>query len=177
MLDPDSLQIVWYPDPILRQPAKPVDRIDDQVRRVAGRMLSLMHQAPGVGLAAPQVGVSWRLFVANPTGEPADDLVFVNPVLTNPSSATEDHEEGCLSLPHINAIIRRPRAITITAMDLNGRTFSLAAEGLPARIWQHEYDHLDGILILDRMLKIDKLANREALRQLEAGLVPDSEQA
>src|SRR5580698_8299824 len=92
-VDTDRLKIVTYPHPALRLKAKPVKSITDDVRRVAQRMLELMHEAPGVGLAAPQVGLSWRLFVACPTSDPADDLIFINPILRLPSRETDDYEE------------------------------------------------------------------------------------
>lgn len=166
-LDPAKLEIVHYPASVLRAKAKPLAEVNDQVRAVAMRMLHLMHEAPGVGLAAPQVGLSWRLFVANHTGEPTDDRVFINPVLSAPSRLTEDYEEGCLSLPDIRALIRRPIEITITAMGLDGQTFSLTSDELPARIWQHEMDHLDGVLILDRMSPGDRTALRRKIKALE----------
>ena len=165
----DTLQIVCYPDPVLRKPAAPVEQITDEIRAVAGRMLDLMHEAQGVGLAGPQVGLSWRLFVANPTQQPDDDRVFVNPVLRDPGKETADFEEGCLSLPNITAKIRRPAAVTIEALDLDGKPFTLTSDEMAARVWQHETDHLDGILILDRMSPIDKIANRRAVKELEGG--------
>ena len=168
-VDPEQLQIVLHPDPVLRRKAKPVEAIDENIRQIARRMLHLMHEAPGVGLAAPQVGLELRMFVANATREAENDRVYINPVLSNPSRETEDYEEGCLSLPGINAEIRRPVGVTITAQDLNGETFTETDHELPARIWQHEYDHLDGVLILDRMTRLDKLANRKALKELERG--------
>lgn len=167
-VDSTQLRIVLYPDPVLRRKAEPVQRITDEVRAVALKMLQLMHEAPGVGLAAPQVGLPWRMFVANPTHDPAEDRVFINPVLSEQARELVDYEEGCLSLPDIRADIRRPIGITITATDLDGRPFTLTSDDLPARIWQHEYDHLDGVLILDRMSPIDRMANRKLIRQLEA---------
>jgi peptide deformylase len=163
----DQLGIVHYPDPILRQRAAPVGEIDEAVVQVARRMIQLMHEARGVGLAAPQVGLGWRLFVANPTGEPQDDQIFINPVLSDGSRETETHEEGCLSLPQITANITRPAAITVEALDERGQRVRLTSDGLPARIWQHEIDHLDGVLILDRMTAIDRMANKRAIRELE----------
>ncbi|MEX0776455.1 MAG: peptide deformylase [Phycisphaeraceae bacterium] len=168
--DVSQLTIVHYPAPVLRAKAKPIGRITEKVRSLAERMLQLMHEAPGVGLAAPQVGVSWRMFVANPTGDPADDQVFINPVLTEPSREMHDRDEGCLSLPDITAQIRRPKAITITATGLDGREFSLSSDELAARIWQHEIDHLDGVLIIDRMTPMDRLANARKLKELEKGM-------
>ncbi|MDH3583966.1 MAG: peptide deformylase [Phycisphaerae bacterium] len=157
-----------WPDPVLRGTAEPVDPSDPQVQAVATRMLELMREARGVGLAAPQVGLAWRLFVANATGEAEDDQVFINPVFTEATEAVDVHTEGCLSLPGIEAEIRRPVAITIEAQDLSGKRFTLTDEELPARIWQHEVDHLDGVLILDRMTEMDRLASRRALKDLES---------
>ncbi len=164
---PDQLRIVHYPDPVLRRVAQPVEAVTDEVRAVARRMLQLMHEAPGVGLAAPQVGLPWRMFVANPTGEPDDDRVFINPVLSGPSREAASQQEGCLSLPGIQGDITRPTAITITALDLDGRSFTLTSDDLPARVWQHETDHLDGVLIIDKMPPIDRRANRRLLKELE----------
>ena len=166
-LDFDQLRIVTYPAPVLRGRAEPVETFNDQIRAVAGRMLELMHEAPGVGLAAPQVGLAWRMFVANPTGQPSDDWVIINPVLSNPAKETEDREEGCLSLPEVNGTIRRSRSISVEGLDLDGNPFQHRAEDLFARIIQHENDHLDGVLIIDRMPEIDRLANRRVLRELE----------
>lgn len=170
-VDPAKLAIVHYPDPVLRQAAEPVPAVDETVRAVAQRMLELMREAPGVGLAAPQVGLPWRMFVANPTGEPEDDRVFINPTLHDPGTHSAAREEGCLSLPRVFGEITRPTAIAITATDEHGESFTLTSDELPARVWQHEYDHLDGVLILDRMRPIDKMANRRILKELEAEAV------
>jgi peptide deformylase len=164
---PEQLQIIHYPAPVLRKVAKALPEVTDEVRRVVQRMLQLMHEARGVGLAAPQVGLAWRLFVANASGEPEDDFVFINPKLSSPSSETHIHEEGCLSLPHITGEITRPIEISINALDEHGQPFQLTSNELSARVWQHENDHLDGILILDRMPAIDKVANKQAVLELE----------
>lgn len=163
----DQLRIVKYPDPILRRRAAPLERVDDSVRAVARRMIELMYEAGGVGLAGPQVGLDWRIFVVNITGEPDDVQVFINPVLHDPSRQTEPYEEGCLSLPHVTGEITRPVGITLDALDEHGRPVTLTCEGLEARVWQHEYDHLEGVLIIDRMPPVDRMANKRALRDLE----------
>ena len=163
----EQLRIVLYPDPVLRAKAAEVLKIDDELRTVAQRMIELMREADGVGLAAPQVGLSLRLFVANATGDPGDDRVFINPVLLSPSLEIEPGSEGCLSIPEVRGEVRRPKAITIEASDERGERFTLTSDALPARIWQHEMDHLDGILIIDRMSPLDKLANRRKLKELE----------
>lgn len=165
--DPRGLKILHYPNPVLRQATQSIETITEEVRAVADRMLQLMREAGGLGLAAPQVGIRWRLFVANPTQQ-ADDLrIFVNPVLGNPSKEMAEHEEGCLSLPQVTANIRRPQRITIEATDLDGHALCLTDDQIPARVWQHETDHLNGVLIIDRMSQIDRIANRRALRDLE----------
>lgn len=167
-MDVSSLHILHYPHPALRRRAEPVETVTDEVLAVARRMLELMHAAPGVGLAAPQIGLSWRLFVANPTGEPADDRVFVNPEIVDPSRDVAPMEEGCLSLPDVRGEVRRPIRATVRATGLDGEAFELTSDALPARVWQHETDHLDGVLILDKMAPMDRLANRRTLKALEA---------
>lgn len=164
---PEVLYLRHYPDPALRQKAEPIREITDEVGAVARRMIELMHEHRGVGLAGPQLGVPWRLFVANPTAEPDQDRVFINPVLSQPTRQTEGREEGCLSLPYITGEVTRPVGITIEALDVHGQPFQLRSDELPARIWQHECDHLDGILIIDRMPPMDRTANKRALRELE----------
>ncbi len=173
-VDVNQLGIVLYPDPVLRATAQPVQAVTEEVCQVAARMLRLMHDAPGVGLAAPQVGLSWRLFVANATGHPEDDHVFINPVISPVGRHTAEHEEGCLSLPDVKAVIHRPRTVTIQAVDLKGHAITMTSDGLAARIWQHEFDHLDGVLIIDRMTQIDKIANKKVLRGLERVYTPDA---
>lgn len=167
-VDPAQLRIVWYPDPVLRRKALPVDADDENVRAVATRMIELMHEADGVGLAGPQVGLSWRLFVTNARDTDPEDRVFINPVVTLGRSELVLAEEGCLSLPEILVKVRRPDHAEISAVGLDGRPFTLAADGLLARIWQHELDHLDGVLIIDRMTPMDRLATRKALKGLAA---------
>ena len=163
----DKLEIVVYPHPALRTAAEPITQVNDHVRAVALRMLELMRTDAGIGLAGPQVGLPWRLFVSNVSGDPCDDMVFINPVISNPSRQLEEFEEGCLSLPEIRAQIRRPKQVTIDALDLDGRPFALTDDGLPARVWQHETDHLDQVLIIDKMAPIDRLVHRRALRDME----------
>jgi peptide deformylase len=166
-LDPKKLKIVIHPHPKLRAVAEPIPEITEEVRAVARRMLQLTREAPGVGLAAPQVGLSWRLFVACPTQDTKDDVVFINPVLSNPGKELVDYEEGCLSLPKVYAEIRRPKQITIEATNLSGEKFELTSDDMPARIWQHEYDHLDGVLIIDKMTPLDRMANLRIIKTLE----------
>src|SRR5262245_52090575 len=153
-VDPSTLRILSFPAPALLRKAAPVPRVDAEVRAVAQRMLELMVEAEGVGLAAPQVGLSWRLFVTNSGAADEPDRVYVNPRLVRLEGELVAADEGCLSLPGIRADIRRQPRATITATDLEGREFTLTSEDLLARAWQHEMDHLDGVLIIHRMTPI-----------------------
>ena len=167
---PADLRILHYPAPALRCRAEPVE-IDDTVRAVVARMLELMNEAEGLGLAAPQVGLSWRLFVTRGKGEGEHDRVYINPRLLRLGGELALHEEGCLSLPEITAEIRRPSTATIAALDLEGQAFELHDDGGLARVWQHEHDHLEGILIIDKMSPMDRMATRRAVKELETAAI------
>ena len=164
----EELVILHYPDPRLRERCAPVTEFDGRLEPLTERMFALMKEAKGVGLAASQVGVLQRVFVMNLTGEEKDKLVFVNPVLRDREGNVET-EEGCLSLPGINVHIRRSKRCRIQAQDLRGQPFELAGEDLVCRCWQHEIDHLDGVLLMDRMGPADRIATRGILRALEQG--------
>lgn len=166
-IDIENLRIVRYPDPILRKVCKPVEHFDDTIVRLAQRMLELMRAGKGIGLAAPQVGVTLRLLVCNPTGEPPDDMVCINPELTDLTGA-EEREEGCLSLPDVSVQIRRATHARIRACDAHGKPYQRDGDDLLARVWQHENDHLDGRLIVDYMSEASRIANRRILKQLQA---------
>ena len=114
----DDLKLIFYPDPRLKRMSQPVKQLDQGVRSLAGQMLRLMRDAKGVGLAAPQVGSNIRLFVINPSGEPGDDYVYINPLLSDPEGQ-EEAEEGCLSLPEIHVKVTRNKRIRIQAQDLD----------------------------------------------------------
>jgi peptide deformylase len=161
----EELQIILWPDPRLKQISRPVETFDASLRELALRMLELMR-GKGVGLAAPQVGHSIRLFVMNATGQPGDDRVYVNPVLSE-AEGDETGEEGCLSLPNVTAQVSRSRTLRMHAQDLDGKPIEETANGYVARIWQHETDHLNGVLITDRMGLGDRLKHRRVLRELE----------
>jgi len=178
----ENLRICVYPDPALRQRGAAIDPIDDHVRAVAARMIELMREAEGVGLAAPQIGLPWQLFVAHAPGqedeeEAADSggavdstpapIVCVNPSLSDFEGAPEPHEEGCLSLPDIRGDVLRPPIVTLTATDLDNQPFSIRCSGLLARCVQHECDHLDGVLIIDKMVQMSRMKNRTLVRDLE----------
>ncbi|MCA9292725.1 MAG: peptide deformylase [Phycisphaerales bacterium] len=184
-VDPAKLQIVHYPSPVLRQKAKPVDTITQEVRAVATRMLELMFEARGIGLAAPQVGLPWRMFVVHVPATDEDDdpdepprspdhvpptatatpQIYINPKLTGFSRDLVAQSEGCLSIPGITGEVRRPSSVTITALDLQGESITQQATGLLARCWQHEFDHIEGVLCIDKFLPPDK---RRAAKHLQA---------
>jgi peptide deformylase len=158
-------QVRQYGDPVLRMRANEVEEFDDDLARLAERMIAVMHDADGVGLAATQVGIVRRLFVFTDDGE---DRVVVNPVLDKTGGGTEIDEEGCLSLGPVRMPVERFVSVTLEGADAQGVPFSLELEGLPARVVQHELDHLDGKLIIDRT---DPESRREAMSQLRPRLV------
>lgn len=142
------LRITKIGEEILRQKAQPVEEINDEIRQLANDMLETMIDADGVGLAAPQIGRSIRMFVIM-----ADDdikRVFINPQIIKTSNEVGPYDEGCLSIPQVYETIVRPLQVTVQAYDENGKRFTLDADGLLARCIQHENDHLDGVLYIDR---------------------------
>lgn len=142
------LRIYILGERVLREKAEPVTEVNDEIRALAERMFATMIAANGVGLAGPQVGEKLRIFVAV-----ADDnvrRVFINPQIIKTSEERVDYEEGCLSIPGVYESISRPAQVTVQALNENGKLFTLEADGLLARIIQHENDHLDGVLFIDR---------------------------
>lgn len=162
----NDLRIVFYPNEVLRKKCAPVKEFDDDLAALARRMEQLLHDAGGVGLAAPQVGVPIRFFITNPSGDPGDTVVWVNPVLSD-FDGVEESEEGCLSIPGVTVEKRRAARAIITGFDITGAPRRAEAAGLLARIWQHETDHLNGVLVIDAMSEVAELANRRAIQQLE----------
>ncbi len=142
-------QVRQYPDAVLRQPATPVTEFSDDLRNVVARMLRLMQDADGVGLAGNQVGLLRRLFVYRPAGE-GDGVALINPAIVERSDETDSGSEGCLSLQGVDVHVERSTRIVVEASDAHGEAITIAAEGFDARILQHEIDHLDGVLIFDR---------------------------
>jgi peptide deformylase len=161
------LAIRIYPDPILRVKCRPVTEIDARVKKLAADMVETMHAAPGVGLAAPQVGADLRLAVVDVTiGEdPSQLTVLVNPEVVERSGLDSD-VEGCLSLPGITDKVDRPAFVKVRAQDLEGRPFEVVAEGFHARALCHEIDHLDGILFPDHLRGLRKERIRRQLKKL-----------
>ena len=156
-------------DPVLREHAHEVMAFDRSLRKLAKRMIRTMHDAPGVGLAAPQVGVLQRLLVYDVDDDPQ---VLVNPVLDEYSDEIEESDEGCLSVPGVTMPVERPVSVRVRGFDATGEPVEFRAEGFEARVIQHENDHLDGVLIVDRTSRSARAAALHALRDQDAaGLV------
>ena len=153
-------------DPVLKSSATPVDRFDDALRAQVSRMGGLMNDAMGVGLAAPQIGLSQRLLVYR-VGQEAPLIALVNPEIEWTSDDKGLFEEGCLSIPGIAVDVDRPVHVRVRAQDETGATRRVEASGLEARVIQHEIDHLDGVLILDRTTKEQRKEAMRALREAE----------
>ncbi len=179
-----SLQIVQYPHPTLRHVSRPIKKIDAELREIVAEMFALMYKHNGVGLAANQVDLPFRLFVVNLEADPkkSAEMVFVNPVISRRKGLAEA-EEGCLSLPGLYGYVKRPSDVVIDAFSLDGTPIHLELDGLFARVVQHETDHLDGRLFIDRLNTTGVLAARPILDEFEIafagkrdrGELPDDE--
>lgn len=161
--------ILHYPDKRLRQKAEPVTEITPEIRALVDDMLETMYAAPGVGLAAPQIGVSKRIFVIDvaPSDGPSDPKVFINPEIVR-TEGKVTWEEGCLSFPGIREEIERAERVTVRAQDLDGKWFELTGEDLLAIAIQHEYDHLQGILMIDRVSLLKRRLMEREMRKRAA---------
>ena len=143
-------------DPILRETARPVSAVDDELRALVADMFETMYANEGVGLAAPQVGLGIRVIVVDPHDEVTKPFALFNPDVVSQSDATEKSEEGCLSIPGVRDIVERPAACVVEALDTAGKQVRMEAEGMLARILQHEVDHLNGVLFLDHLSPIKR---------------------
>ncbi|HEX6590210.1 MAG TPA: peptide deformylase [Longimicrobiales bacterium] len=143
-------------DPVLREPAQPVPDVTDELRRLVEDMYETMYGAEGVGLAAPQIGLGIRVIVVDPQDEQTARFALFNPEVVVQSSDTAKSEEGCLSIPGIREIVERPATCVVEAIDIEGKPVRMEADGLLARILQHEVDHLNGVLFLDRLSPIKR---------------------
>jgi peptide deformylase len=166
------LPIITIPDPVLRKISDPVERVDDAVVKLMDDMLETMYAAPGVGLAAVQVGILKRVVVIDAAGddEPPRPIAMANPELIAIGSTTRVHEEGCLSIPDVHVEIERPSTVTVRYIDRSGNEQELAADGLLATAIQHEIDHLDGQLIIDFLSRLKRdIIIRKFKKQGRAG--------
>lgn len=151
-----ELTIITYPHKILKTPALPVTHFDEDLRGTIQNMLALMYKEEAVGLAAPQVGLPWRLFVMDVSEELNTPLCFINPTIVDKQGDC-DSDEGCLSLPGLYVKVKRASSITVNYQDESGHLCSYTAEGLASRAIQHEIDHLNGIVFLDHLSKLKRM--------------------
>jgi peptide deformylase len=166
MTDFDKFRITHYPAKVLTGRAEPVGQIDNNIRRLVDMMVDVMIEKKGVGLAAPQVGLPLRIFVISLDGGRENVRVYINPTVT-PAGELGAIEEGCLSVPGIYTKIRRYKKCEVTATDLDGNEFTEQADGLYARALQHEYDHIEGVTIVNRMGQAARIAHRRQLKKLQ----------
>lgn len=180
------MKVLSYPHPILKHPCKPIRKINQELRDIVAEMIRTMYDDDGVGLAANQVGLPFRIFVMNPTGDrekPEEELVFINPVILKKNGKAED-EEGCLSFPDIRANVLRSESVDIEAIDLKGEIQRFQWKGQKARIVQHETDHLNGVGFVDRLSPMALIEIREDLDELRLifnadqtrGIIPSNEE-
>ena len=162
----EQCRLTHYPAGVLAGRARPIEKIDDNIRRLVERMIDIMLENKGIGLAGPQVGLPLRIFIISLDGTRANARAYVNPTVTPASDELVPTDEGCLSVPGVYTKIRRYKRCQVTATDLDGRAFTEDAEGLYARALQHEYDHIEGLTIVNRMGHTAKIAHRKQLRKL-----------
>ena len=161
--------IVIYGDPVLPEKAQPVETIDREIKDLVSDLTDTLKEAQGLGLAAPQIGVSRRVFIIDLSviDINADLKVFINPEIIEAGGEPVEYEEGCLSFPGLYQKITRPAWVKVRAIDINGNAFEIATDGMLARAIQHEFDHLEGILFIDRMSALTRTMIQGRLRKLQ----------
>jgi len=166
--------LIILPDPILRQLSKPIERVDADLQRLADDMLETMYDAPGIGLAAIQIGVPRRMLVIDVSreGEEKQPQVFINPEIVKSSDERSVYEEGCLSIPDYYAEVERPAAVRVKYLDRDGKLQEIEAEGLMATCLQHEIDHLNGVLFIDHISKLKRDMVVKKFRKLARDKAP-----
>lgn len=179
-----TLNIIQYPHPTLRYKSKPIRRVNEELKQIVSDMFDAMYEAKGIGLAANQVDLPFRLFVLNLSGKrgEGEEMVFINPVVSSPKGSDE-FEEGCLSIVGVNAVVNRPEQIHVQAYDLQGNEIDATVNGMLAKAIQHETDHLDGVLFVDRIGESSKAAIAGELGDFElifenersTGNIPDDQ--
>ena len=179
-----ALKIIQYPHPTLRYKSKPLKRVNEELKQIVSDMFEAMYKAKGIGLAANQVDLPFRLFILNLSGTrgEGEEMVFINPVVSSPKGSDE-YEEGCLSIVGVNALVNRPEQIHIQAYDLDGNEIDATVGGMLAKAIQHETDHLDGVLFVDRISDSSKAAIAGELDDFElifenersTGNIPDDD--
>ena len=164
-----AIEMVYFPDPRLTERSKEITKITDEIKKQVPEMFEVMYRHRGIGLAGPQVGVMHRIIVANLTGsrdQKGEEQVFINPKIVK-KTGTMLEEEGCLSLPGINARIKRAAAVKVEFFDLEGQAWETEAEALFAKLFQHEIDHLDGVLMIEKMSAADLKTWKPLLKEME----------
>lgn len=146
-----KLKVIQYPDPILSKKAEPVGRLSDKDLRVIREMIDIIYEEDGVGLAAPQVGISKRIIIVSPKAVRGEEQVYINPEIIHFSDQQEIGLEGCLSVPNVSCEVSRAKQITLKASNLKGKLILEELQNFAARVVQHEVDHLNGILLIDRV--------------------------
>jgi peptide deformylase len=159
------LEILEFPDPRLRTQAKPVAQVDDRVRKLVADMFETMYDAPGIGLAATQVNVHEQIIVIDISEEKNQPLVFINPEIIVLGDELQPYDEGCLSVPGFYETVERPGCIRVTALDRDGKPFTIEPEGLLAVCIQHEVDHLNGKLFVDYVSPVKRDRIRKKLEK------------
>jgi peptide deformylase len=167
------LNILHFPDPRLRNKAKPVANVDNALRKLVDDMFETMYAAPGIGLAATQVNVAQRLVVIDVTAEKNQPLCFINPEILD-KSGEEEMEEGCLSVPGYYDVVRRAERVRVRALDRNGHAFEIDTDGLLAVCIQHEIDHLDGKLFVDYLSELKRQRLRKKIEKQTESVAPTS---
>lgn len=162
------MEIVHFPHPTLRHQSKPLRRVDKKLRAMIAEMFELMYEHKGIGLAANQVDLPFQMFVVNLAAEPGEgeELVFINPVLSHPKGLAEA-EEGCLSLPGVYGQVKRPKQVHVEAFDLAGQAINAEVDGLLARVIQHENDHLNGTMFIDRLSEAGRIDVEPSVAEFE----------
>lgn len=161
------LEILEFPDPRLRTVAKPVETVDDELRKLIDDMFETMYAAPGIGLAATQVNVHKRLLVLDVSEDQSEPMVFINPEITPLTEEQGSYSEGCLSVPGFYEDVERPARVKINALDRDGKAFEIVAEDLLAVCIQHEIDHLDGKLFVDYVSRLKRDRIRKKLQKVQ----------
>ncbi|MCW8125351.1 peptide deformylase [Microbulbifer halophilus] len=162
-----KLEILEFPDPRLREVAKPVDKVTDELRQLVDDMFETMYEAPGVGLAATQVNVHKRIVVIDVSEDQSEPLAFINPEIEVLDEEIHQYDEGCLSVPGFYETVERPRKVRVKALDREGETFAMEAEGLLAVCIQHEVDHLNGKLFVDYVSPLKRNRIRSKLEKAQ----------
>lgn len=166
MIDVEKCRMTHYPAEVLADSAKCIDKIDESIRNLVEKMTDIMIENKGVGLAGPQAGIALRVFIISLDGSREAVRAYINPTVTPKDDEMQQMEEGCLSVPGVCTKIRRYAKCSVTATGLDGKKFSEEAEGLYARVLQHEYDHIEGLTIVNRMGQAAKIVHRKQLKKL-----------